>query len=212
MRRRQFIGLLGAAATAWPLTVRAQQRMRRIGVLMAFAASDPEAQLRVKAFEAGLRELGWAPGRNLTIDYRWALGDANLLRVQAAELIAAAPDLILAASTPVLAALRKESTSQAMVFVQVTDPIEQGFVSSLARPGGNLTGFTNFEFPIGTKWLETLKQVAPQVKRVAVLFNPETAPFAPKFVRPIADAAPAFAVEPFEAVARDPGEILVPAR
>jgi ABC-type uncharacterized transport system substrate-binding protein len=209
MRRREFVILLGGgAAAAWPLAARAQQsnRLRVVGVLLAMAPDDPEAQLRIKAFEAGLRELGWTEGRNLRLEYRWAVGDAALLRKQAAELVGLAPDLILATSTPVLAALRQEKTLP-IVFVQVTDPIGGGFVPNLARPGGSLTGFTSFEFTIGSKWLEALKHVAPAVTRVALIFNPDTAPFAHLFWQPVEDAAPSFDVEPMQAPVRDVGEI-----
>jgi hypothetical protein len=129
--------------------------LRVVGVLLAMAPDDPEAQLRVKAFETGLRELGWIEGRNLRLEYRWAPGDATLLRSQATELVGLAPDLILATSTPVLAALRQDKPLP-IVFVQVTDPVGGGFVPNLARPGGSLTGFTSFEFTIGSKWLEAL--------------------------------------------------------
>jgi putative tryptophan/tyrosine transport system substrate-binding protein len=209
MRRREFVILLGGgAAAAWPLAARAQQshRLRVVGVLLAMAPDDPEAQLRVQAFEAGLRELGWTEGRNLRLEYRWAAGDAALLRKQATELVGLAPDLILATSTPVLAALRQENPLP-IVFVQVTDPIGGGFVSNLARPGGSLTGFTSFEFTIGSKWLEALKHVAPAVTRVALIFNPDTAPFAHMFWQPVEDAAPSFDVEPMQAPVRDVGEI-----
>jgi putative ABC transport system substrate-binding protein len=208
VRRREVIALLGGAAAAWPAAARAQQgeRVRRIGVLWAIAESDPDAQLRVKAFEAGLRELGWMEGRNLRIDYRWSPGDANLLRVQAAELVGSAPDLILATSTPVMAALR-QGNSLPIVFVQVTDPVGQGVVSTWARPGGNVTGFTTFEFTIGSKWLQTLKEVSPPIKRVAVMFNPHTAPFAHMFWQPVEEAAPSFGVEPIQAPVREAGEI-----
>jgi putative ABC transport system substrate-binding protein len=209
MRRREFVILLGGgAAAAWPLAARAQQsnRLRVVGVLLAMAPDDPEAQLRIKAFEAGLRELGWTEGRNLRLEYRWAGGDAALLRKQATELVGLAPDLILATSTPVLAALRQEKTLP-IVFVQVTDPIGGGFVPNLARPGGSLTGFTSFEFTIGSKWLEALKHVAPAVTRVALIFNPDTAPFAHLFWQPVEDAAPSFDVEPMQAPVRDVGEI-----
>ena len=160
--------LLGGAAAAWPLAARAQQgeRVRRIGVLMGLVASDPEAQSRVAAFEHGLRELGWVKGRNLWIEYRWAGGGENVLRNHASELIAMAPDLILANSTPVTAALREQSWIVPIVFTQVTDPVGEGLVPNLAHPRGNLTGFTSFEFSIGTKWLELLKQAAPHVTRV----------------------------------------------
>ena len=162
MKRREFITLLGGAAVAWPFAARGQQgqRVRRIGVLMGLVASDPEAQSRVAAFEHGLRELGWVKGRNLWIEYRWAGGGENELRNHAAELFAMAPDLILANSTPVTAALREQSQVVPIVFTQVTDPVGQGLVPNLAHPGGNLTGFTSFEFSIGTKWLEALKQTA----------------------------------------------------
>jgi putative tryptophan/tyrosine transport system substrate-binding protein len=209
MRRREFVILLGGgAAVAWPLAARAQQsnRLRVVGVLLPMAPDDPEAQLRVKAFEAGLRELGWTEGRNLRLEYRWAVGDAALLRKQATELVGLAPDLILATSTPVLAALRQEKTLP-IVFVQVTDPIGGGFVPNLARPGGSLTGFTSFEFTIGSKWLEALKHVAPAVTRVALIFNPDTAPFAHLFWQPVEAAAPSFDVEPMQAPVRDVGEI-----
>ena len=209
MRRREFVILLGgSAAAAWPLAAHAQQsnRLRVVGVLLAMAPDDPEAQLRVKAFEAGLRELGWTEGRNLRLEYRWAAGDAALLRKQATELVGLAPDLILATSTPVLAALQQENPLP-IVFVQVTDPIGSGFVPNLARPGGSLTGFTSFEFTIGSKWLEALKHVAPAVTRVALIFNPDTAPFAHMFWQPVEDAAPSFDVEPMQAPVRDVGEI-----
>src|SRR5262244_642780 len=194
MRRREFI-TLGAGVATWPLAARAQQgeRMRRIGVLMAVTERDPESQFRVSAFEAGLRELGWVEGRNLRIEYRWA-PDPDLLHRQAAELVAATPDLILANTTPVLAALLRESTTLPMVFVQVTDPVGSGFVPNLARPGGNLTGFTNFEFTIGSKWLEVLKEISPALTRVAVLFNPQTAPFADLFLQPIAAAGQSLSI------------------
>jgi ABC-type uncharacterized transport system substrate-binding protein len=207
MRRREFVILLGGStAAAWPLAARAQNRLRVVGVLLAMAPDDPEAQLRIKAFEAGLRELGWTEGRNLRLEYRWAVGDATLLRKQATELVSLAPDLILATSTPVLAALRQEKTLP-IVFVQVTDPIGGGFVPNLARPGGSLTGFTSFEFTIGSKWLEALKHVAPAVTRVALIFNPDTAPFAHLFWQPVEAAAPSFDVEPMQAPVRDIGEI-----
>ena len=207
MRRREFIALFGGAAV-WPLAARAQQsnRVRLVGVLLAMAPSDPEAQLRVKAFEAGLRELGWTEGRNLRLEYRWAPGDATLLHSQATELVGLAPDLILATSTPVFGALR-QGNPLPIVFVQVTDPVGGGFVPNLARPGGYLTGFTSFEFTIGSKWLEALKHVAPKVKRVALIFNPDTAPFAPMFWQPVEDAAPSFDVEPIQMPVRDVSEI-----
>jgi putative tryptophan/tyrosine transport system substrate-binding protein len=208
MRRRDFIALLGGAAASWPLGARAQQsnRLRLVGVLFAMSPSDPESELRVRAFEAGLRELGWTEGRNLRLEYRWAPGDAALLHSQATELVGLAPDLILATSTPVLGALQ-QGNPLPIVFVQVTDPVGGGFVPNLARPGGYLTGFTSFEFTIGSKWLEALKHVAPEVKRVALIFNPDTAPFAHLFWQPVVEAAPAFDVEPIQVPIRDVGQI-----
>src|SRR5262249_44927150 len=149
---------------------------RRIGVLMGLVASDPEAQSRVAAFENGLQDLGWIKGRNIKIEYRWA-GDGSVLRDHVAEVLAMGPDLILANSTPVTSALREQSNSVPIVFTQVADPVGQGLVSNLAHPGGNLTGFTNFEFSIGSKWLEALKQTVPRVTRVALVFDPRSAPF-----------------------------------
>src|SRR6266700_1023573 len=206
MKRREFISLLGGAA-AWPLAAHAQMKqMRRIGVLMGLVAGDPEAQSRVVAFENGLRERGWVKGRNLSIEYRWA-GDGNVLRDHAAELLAMRPDLIVANSTPVTAALQKQSRAVPIVFTQVTDPVGQGLVSNLAHPGGNLTGFTSFEFSIGTKWLEALKQSAPRVTRVALVFNPQSAPFADLFLQPVEAAAPSFSVAPIVAAVRDPADV-----
>ena len=207
LRRRDFVTLLGGAAASWPLAARAQtKRMRRIGVLMGLVANDPEAQSRVVAFENGLRELGWVKGRNLSIEYRWA-GDGSVLRDHAAELLGMGPDLILANSTPVTAALWEQSGAVPIVFTQVTDPVGQGLVPNLAHPGGNLTGFTSFEFSIGTKWLEALKQTAPHVTRVALVFNPQSAPSADLFLRPVEAAAPAFSVAPIRAAVRDPADV-----
>jgi putative tryptophan/tyrosine transport system substrate-binding protein len=173
MRRRQFIALLGGAAT-WPLPLRAQQAepIRRIGVLIAIGEDDPEARARVAAFEQGLRELGWASGRNVRIAYRYAGGSADRARSHAAELAAMQPDVILANASPVLAAVLRETRTIPVVFAQVADPVGGGFVDSLARPGGNVTGFTTFEYSIGAKWLELLKEIAPSITRVAVLRDP----------------------------------------
>jgi putative ABC transport system substrate-binding protein len=207
MRRRELIALFGGAAV-WPLAAHAQQsnRLRLVGVLFAMSPSDPEVEMRVKAFEAGLRELGWAEGRNVRLEYRWAPRDDNLLRSQATELVSLGPDVILASSTPVVAAL-PPGTRVPIVFVQVTDPIGSGFVPNLVRPGGYLTGFTSFEFTIGSKWLEALKHVAPAVQRVALIFNPDTAPFAPLFWKPVQEAAPSFDVEPMQVSVRGAAEI-----
>src|SRR5215468_681450 len=208
MRRREFIALLGSGVTGWSLAAWAQQggRGRRIVALMSMAADDPEAQPRVAAFESGLRELGWLDGRTLQIEYRW-VSDGGLFRRHAAQLARTPPDLILATSTPVMAALREQGLSVPIMFVQVTDPIGQGLVPNLARPGGHITGFINFEFSIGTKWLEALKQIAPRVTRVAPIYNPETAPYADLFHRPVEAAAPAFAVTPIAVAARSAAEL-----
>src|SRR5215831_6124073 len=210
LRRRDFISLLGAVASsaAWPLAARAQQggRGRRIVALMSMAADDPEAQPRVAAFESGLRELGSLDGHNLRVEYRW-VSEGDLLRRNAAGLAQMPPDLIVATSTPVMAALREQALGVPIMFVQVTDPVGNGFAASLARPGGNITGFTNFEFSIGTKWLEALKQIAPRVTRVALIYNPETAPYADLFQRPVEAAAPAFAVMPITVAARSVAEL-----
>jgi putative ABC transport system substrate-binding protein len=172
MRRRKFITLLGGAA-AWPLAARAQQpdRVRRIGVLMTTSVSDPDAQPRVKAFERQLQELGWIVGRNLQIEYRWGMGDLLKTQVAAVELLRLNPDVLLSNGSPPLRALQQVTRTVPIVFVLVTEPVAQGFVASLASPGGNITGFTNLEPTIGGKWLELLKEIAPGVARAAVLFS-----------------------------------------
>ena len=175
--------------------------MRRIGVLMSFGANDPEAQSRVAAFENGLRQLGWVRGHNLSIEYRWA-DNPDVLRTYATELVGMAPDLMLVNSTPAIAALQEQRQAVPIVFTQVTDPVGEGLVLNLAHPGGHLTGFTSFEFSIGTKWLETLKEMAPRVTRVALVFNPQTAPFADLFWRPVEAVAPSFAIVAISAGAR----------
>jgi putative tryptophan/tyrosine transport system substrate-binding protein len=174
MRRREFITLLGAAAAALPLTARAQQpeRMRRIGVLTNLAADDPEAQTRVGAFLQGLQEFGWAVGRNMRIDLRWGGGDAEKTRRYAAELVALAPDVILTSGATALGPLLQATRSVPIVFAQVPDPVGSGLINSLARPGGNATGFTTFEYGLSGKWLELLKQMAPGVTQVAVIRDP----------------------------------------
>jgi putative ABC transport system substrate-binding protein len=174
VRRRDFIALLGGAAAAWPLAARAQQadRMRRIGVLTPFAADDPEAKARVEAFVQALQQLGWSVDRNLQIDIRWGTGDAARTRHYAAELVALAPDAILAAGGATVGPLLQATRSVPIVFTLTPDPVGAGFVDSLAHPGGNATGFTNFEYGIGVKWLELLKEIAPRVTRAAVLRDP----------------------------------------
>jgi putative ABC transport system substrate-binding protein len=180
MKRREFITLLGGVAAAWPLAARAQQseRMRRIGVLTGLPESDPEAQTTVALFRQGMDALGWAEGRNVRIDYRYAAGDTQRIEAFANELVELRPDLIVARSSPVVAVLLKQTRTIPIVFLQVVDPVRQGFVASLSRPEGNVTGFTPLEAPMGSKWLEILKEAAPRVEKVAVVFNPDVAPFA----------------------------------
>jgi putative tryptophan/tyrosine transport system substrate-binding protein len=170
MRRREFITLLGGAA-AWPLAARAQQgaRMRRIGVLMNLASDDAEGQARLAAFHQGLQQLGWTVGGNVQIDYRWGAGNADRIRKFVAELVALEPDVILSAGSPSVAALQQAIRTVPVVFVTVVDPVSSGFVDSLARPGGNITGFALWEYSIGGKWLELLKEIAPGMKRAAVI-------------------------------------------
>src|SRR5262245_42479089 len=178
LRRRQFLTLLSGAAAAWPLGARAQQadRMRRIGVLMALAADDPDAQMRIRAFLQALPQLGWTVGRNVQIDTRWATTDTDSLRRHAAELAALAPDVLVAGSgTATIAPLLQATRTVPIVFTVAVDPVGAGFVASLARPGGNATGFTTFEYGLSGKWLELLKEIAPHVTRAAVLRDPTIA-------------------------------------
>jgi putative ABC transport system substrate-binding protein len=208
MRRREFITLFGGAAAAWPLAAHAQQgeRVRRIGVLMNVAADDPEAQARNVAFLQGLHELGWTEGRNVRIDYRWAAGDADRLRRYAAELVALAPDVVLASGTSTVGPLQRASGTVPIVFAGVADPVGAGLVNSMARPGSNATGFISFEYVLSGKWLELLKQIAPGVTRVAVLRDPEISGGTGQFGA-IQSAAPSFGVELSPINVRDAGEI-----
>ena len=173
MKRREFITLLGSAA-AWPLAARAQQgaRMRRIGVLMSFAADDPLAPPPVSALAQGLQERGWSVGGNIRIDYRWGANNLDLFRKYAAELVALAPDVVVGTAASIVAALQQAGHTVPIVFVTTIDPVGSGLVASLARPGGNATGFIAYEFSIAGKWLELLKDIAPRVTRVAVLRDP----------------------------------------
>lgn len=179
MRRREFLGALGGAATAWPVMARAQQSgpMRRIGVLIAIAESDPETQVRHAAFRQGLERLGWVEGRNIRIDSRFAAGKADQFHVLARELIALRPDVILAHTTPVAAALRQETSTIPIVFTVVSDPIGSGLIASLARPGGNITGLQLYEEGITGKWLGMLKEILPGLTRAALVANPKTTPY-----------------------------------
>lgn len=209
MRRREFIKVIAGSIVAWPLTTHAQQsnQQRRIGVLMVDAENDPEGQSHAKAIRDGLQKLGWTAERNIRFDYRWAAGDAGRIRAFAKELVAMQPNVILARSTPATAALKAETRTIPIVFTTVSDPIGSGFVANLARPGANITGFTNFESSISGKWLGLLKEIAPHVARVGVMFNPETAPYAPYYVRPLEAAARSFKVEPISAAVHDDAAI-----
>ena len=208
MKRREFITLLGGAA-AWPLTAQAQQPepMRRIGVLMGFPESDSQAQSYIAAFRDGLQKLGWTDGRNVRIDTRWAAFDAESRQRFAKELIALQPDLILSHTTPTTAALLQQTRTIPIIFATVTDPIGSGFVASLPRPGGIVTGFTLVEPTMAAKWVELLKEIAPRINRVTMLFNPATATYADYFLKPFKAAAPSFAVEAIAAPARDTSEL-----
>ncbi|MFL5143819.1 MAG: ABC transporter substrate-binding protein [Microvirga sp.] len=205
MRRREILAGLGAAA-AWPHGARAQQP-RRIGVLMGYAESDPEAQVWVAAFRDGLQKLGWAQGHNVRIDIRWAKADAGSMQRFAEELVALKPELVLSSSTASTAALLERTRATPIIFGIVADPIGSGFVASLARPGGNVTGFTNLEPTLASKWLELLKEVAPRVRRAALVFNPAAAPYVEYYLQPFKAAAASLAVEPIAAPVRDASEL-----
>jgi putative tryptophan/tyrosine transport system substrate-binding protein len=208
MKRREVIALLGGAAAAWPLAARAQQgeRMRRVGVLSSLTADDPEGQARLAAFLQGLQQLGWSDGRNVRIDTRWAAGEADHIDRYAGELAALAPDIILAVGAATVGPLQRAARTTPIVFVQVTDPVGAGYVASLARPGGNATGFTMFEFGIGAKWLELLKEIAPRVTRVGVLRDPAI-PAGIGQLAAMQSIAPSFGVELSPLGVRDAGEI-----
>jgi putative ABC transport system substrate-binding protein len=207
VNRREFITLLGSAA-AWPLVARAQQpsQMRRIAFLHALAENDPEAQARIAAFRQGLAALGWTENRNIQIEHRFSGGDLVRIQTHTAELANSAPDLIVANSTPAVVALRQATRIIPIVFAVVSDPLGQGLVASLARPGGNITGFTFVDFPLIGKWPEMLKEIAPDVKRMALLFNPQTEPFYPIFLRQF-EAGASLAAEISATPVRDEAEI-----
>jgi putative tryptophan/tyrosine transport system substrate-binding protein len=191
MRRREFITLLGGATAARPLAARAQQpdQVRRVAVLMGYSEADLEAKELLREFKEGLSELGWIEGRNLLMVVRWAPGRTDLMRTFAKELVGLQPDVILADSTPVTAALKHETFRIPIVFAAVADPVGSQFVASLPRPGGNITGFGSLETSIASKWLELLTHIAPGVKRAAMMFNPDTAPYINSYVLPSFEAA-----------------------
>jgi putative ABC transport system substrate-binding protein len=206
MKRREFITVLVGAAAAWPIAARAQQpeRMRRIGVLLG--AHDPNAEARLAAFLQVLQQLGWTDGRNARIDQRWTLGDAERARKSAAELVALAPDVILASGASTIGPLQQATRTVPIVFVLVIDPVGAGFVDSMSRPGGNTTGFTLYEYGLSGKWLEVLKEIAPRVRRAAVLRDPAN-PVAGGQLGAIQAVAPSFEVEVSPVGVRDASEI-----
>ncbi|SRR6266851_515881 len=208
MRRREFITLIGSAAAAWPIAARAQQgvRMRRIGVLAGVAADDPDGRVRIAAFLQGLEQLGWTVGRNMQIEYRWAAGSADDLHRYAAELTALAPELIFAAGGTSLGSLLQVTRTVPIVFAIVPDPVGSGFVNSLARPGGNATGFMQFEYTLSAKWPELLKEISPNVTRAAVLWDPSIPPGIGQFAV-IQAVAPSVGVDVTPVSVRDATEI-----
>jgi putative tryptophan/tyrosine transport system substrate-binding protein len=207
MQRRQFIALLGGAATTWPLASHAQQAgpMKRIGVLVGIA-DDAEGQARVRAFQQGLQDLGWVEGRNVHFDVFFAVGEAERSRQYATELISRAPDVIVCNGAAAIAALQLQTKTIPIVFAQVVDPVNSGFVDSLAHPGGNLTGFTSLDYGVATKWVEILKEIAPHVKRIAILRDP-TIPAGSGQLGAIQGVASTFGVEVSALDVRDAGTI-----
>jgi putative ABC transport system substrate-binding protein len=211
LKRRDFMTLLGgmAAPILWPITAGAQQAkaVRRIGVLMAYAENDAEAQSRVAAFRSELARLGWLEGKNLMLDIRWSTADVDKIGSDAQALVNAKPDLALSSNSPTTVALLKQTHSIPIIFATVVDPVKSGFVASIARPGGNVTGFTNIEGSIAGKWLELVKRIAPAIDRVAFLYNPATAPFADIYLKSFEAAAMPLKVSAIAAPVKDPGEI-----
>ena len=203
MKRREFITLLGGAA-AWPLAARAQQP-HRIGVLLGFEATDPDADRLLAAFKNGLQEFGWIEGRNIAFDYRWPAADPERIRTYAVELAASKPSVILVNSTPATRILHRETRTVPVVFVNIADPIRSGVVASLANPGGNLTGLSNFEPRMGGKWLELLKEIAPKRTRVGLLFNPDT--HSGQYSRLLEDAAPTVGMQSIQLLVRAAAEL-----
>jgi putative tryptophan/tyrosine transport system substrate-binding protein len=208
MRRRDFITLIGGAAASWPLAGRAQQLdRRRMGILMGWAESDREAQSWLAAFREELQKLGWTEGRNIEMEIRWAAGDVESMKRFAKELVALQPDLIVTGSTPATAAMLQQTRTIPVIFVLVGDPVGSGFVTSLARPGGNATGFTPIEESLGGKWVEVLRDIAPRVSRVALVFNPPTATFVKGYLNTFRAAAASLGVETIVAPVNDMPEL-----
>jgi putative ABC transport system substrate-binding protein len=212
MKRREFIAGVGgaiASSSIWALTARAQgDRMRRIGVLLGFSEHDPEAQARLSALTRGLSELGWIDGHNLRIDVRWAGDSVERMRTFAKELVDLRPEVVLSGTTPLTAALQQETRTIPIVFTGISDPVGDGFVAGLAHPGGNITGFINLEAGMGGKWLQLLTEIAPEVKRVAIIFNPETAPGGGSYyLTPFESATRTLKIEPIVALVHSEAEI-----
>src|SRR5262245_23374159 len=211
MKRRDFLAALSLSSVpvAWPFAAHAQQRedLRRIGVLTSFAETDPEAQAWDTAFRKRLDELGWTDGRNIQVDYRWGAGNLDRVQLFAKELVQLNPEVLLAVSTPATAALQRQTHTIPIVFAVVSDPIGSGFVASLNRPGGNITGFINLESSLGSKWLGLLREIAPQISRVAYMFNPKTAPYAQYYLETSRPAATTLAIESIEAIVHSAAEI-----
>jgi putative tryptophan/tyrosine transport system substrate-binding protein len=208
MRRREFVlGISGLVAC--PIVAQAQQkvRVRRVGVLMGYAENDPEGQARLAAFQKGLQKLGWTEGQNIQIDYRWAASDTEAMQRFAKEFVALQPNLIFTTATPATAAMLQQTRTIPIVFAGVSDPVGSGFVASFPRPGGNVTGFITMEPTMAGKWIELLKEIAPRVARVALLFNPVTATFAEYWLNPFKAAAASFALEAIVAPVRDLSEL-----
>jgi ABC-type uncharacterized transport system substrate-binding protein len=209
IKRREFMALLGGGAAAWPLMARAEQpeRMRRVVFLHGLAENDPEAQARVAAFREGLETLGWTENRNVQIEHWFSGGDIARIRTYTAELVGSAPDVIAASGTPVIAALKQATRTIPIVFSVVNDPAGQGFVANLARPGGNITGFSYVDFPMIGKWLEMLKEAVPGIRRMTLMFNPQTAPYYPAFLREFGATAAPLAAKLSATPVRNEGEI-----
>jgi putative tryptophan/tyrosine transport system substrate-binding protein len=207
MKRREFISLVGCTAMVWPFAAQAQGKMRRIGVLINLAADDPEGQSRLAGFLQGLQEAGWAVGRNVTIDVRWAAADVELMKRFAKELIALEPDLIFTSSTPATAAMLQATRTIPVVFALVADPVGSGFVASLPRPGGNVTGFTPIVGSLGGKWVELLKEIAPSVGRISMVFNPQMATYVEGYLSSFKAAAASLGMEASVAPVHDMHEV-----
>jgi putative ABC transport system substrate-binding protein len=211
MRRREFITLVGSVAVSQPFAARAQQaeKMRRIGILMLFAQTDQQAHADYAAFTTELQRVGWTEGQNIRIDQRWANGDVSRLQVLATELVDLKPDLVVVQGSAAFAALQHATRTLPIIFAEVTDPVGQGFVESLARPGGNTTGFAMFELSMGEKWLDLLKKLSPSTKQVAILSNPvtSTAPFAKLYFQSINAAAPRFGIKSFSLEVDDKADL-----